>query len=279
MSKIVLIEETFVLRLRLEKVLKSIGFNEIIEFSKVGKTLESAYNRIKDASVIVIDFDYSSDLLDEVLEIVKKYHYEYNPKIIVLTQHAEYELMLKLYEKGVGEVVLKPFSDEIIKEKIVGLNNEFEKEGTIIIEESVTNVVSHGGATMLKWCKDYEIGIDAIDKEHKDIIEHFEKLYLLMKEGKGKEYYNDIIRFLNDYVEVHFSNEEKLQKSMNYDKYNEHKKLHDEFRSHVSEYIEKTDWHTISNKDLLSLNLFLKEWLINHIMVEDKKLGVFYNKR
>ncbi len=50
--------------------------------------------------------------------------------------------------------------------------------------------------TSFSWQSDFEIGIEEIDREHKTIIDSYEKLYLFMKSGRGHEYYNEMIEFL-----------------------------------------------------------------------------------
>lgn len=130
---------------------------------------------------------------------------------------------------------------------------------------------------MLTWCKEYEIGVENIDNEHKDIIENFEKLYNLMSQGHGHEFFHELASFLENYVNVHFEHEEILQKELNYPEHEAHKKLHDDFKEHVSKIILQHTEHGITNNELIKLNLFIKDWIINHILVEDKKLGRFIN--
>lgn len=273
MNKIVVIEDTIILQIRLERLISSIGTFEVVEYNRLSRSFETLYNKFYDIRVIVLDLDSRADLLDEVYSLTSNLNNTLKPKIIVLTSSVEYQLMLKLYEKGVDEILLKPFTDEVFIDKLIGLKGSGNSK-IINYDIQLNNVM--GGKTMLKWCNDFEIGIEMIDAEHKNIIDHFEKLYILMKEGKGKEYYNDLIKFLKDYVNTHFDHEEELQLKIGYINLEEHKKIHNEFRYKVEHIIERTHWHSITNKELLDLNLFIKDWLVNHIMIEDKKFGSFY---
>lgn len=128
---------------------------------------------------------------------------------------------------------------------------------------------------MLKWCKEFEVGIKKIDDEHKSIVEHFEVLYDKIRDGHGTQYYSELLDFLKMYVDSHFHNEEMLQQEIGYTGLETHKAIHEKFKKQVYELIDKSEKLQISNVDLIHLSLFIKEWLIHHILVEDKKVGLF----
>ena len=132
---------------------------------------------------------------------------------------------------------------------------------------------------MLKWCVDFEIGIEEIDNEHRKIIEQFEKLYSLMREGQGHEYYGELLVFLNAYIDEHFAHEEALQEKVDYPNFQMHKRIHDDFKIKINQLMDAHDPNDVKNKDLIELNLFIKDWLTNHILIEDKKLGNFVTSK
>lgn len=128
----------------------------------------------------------------------------------------------------------------------------------------------------LEWHESLEIGIAAIDQEHKSIVDNFVKLYELMKDGRGHEYYKDLLQFLREYVTIHFEHEEALQKRLRYPYYEDHLNHHNAFKEEVDEMIKSHQLMDVKDIDLVKLNLFIKEWLINHIMKEDMALGQYY---
>ncbi|WP_037572400.1 bacteriohemerythrin [Spirochaeta cellobiosiphila] len=119
------------------------------------------------------------------------------------------------------------------------------------------------------WNKDYDLGIGVIDSQHKKLATILNKLFEDMKDGKATEHIGETINGLLEYTEVHFSTEEKLFDSTAYPLSTEHKKEHQEFVKKVTEFKEKFD----KGNMLLSVSVmnFLKEWLLNHIAVSDKK--------
>lgn len=127
----------------------------------------------------------------------------------------------------------------------------------------------------IKWSEKYRIGIDQIDEEHQEIFEEFEKLYVLMRVGAGHSFYNEVLEFLNDYIETHLKHEEDYQLSIDYPDYELHKASHDEFRNNVIQLKEDHRMKKITNADLITLNSFLQTWLVKHILVEDMKIAAF----
>ena len=270
MSKIVLVERTNLLKLRLEKILEKLGFSEITVYEGSILKFESFLNKVGEVSVFIIDFDQFADELNEYLSAIRDSSAECKSKIVVLTSKTDVSVMATLFTKHINEIVLKPFSDEIFIEKLSRLNSIESVNGLDVIGNMLK-----GGGTMLSWCKDYEIGVEEIDNEHKGIIEHFEKLYKLMKDGHGHEYYPELINFLENYIHTHFEHEEALQKKINYTDYEIHRGLHNDFKNQVEIFISEHKESTITNIDLVKINLFIKEWLLHHILVEDKKIGTF----
>ena len=84
------------------------------------------------------------------------------------------------------------------------------------------------------WSKDYEIGHEYIDYQHRRLVEQINQLY------KDKDSYPDsplvlevFLDQLVEYTEFHFSAEELYMKEIKYKDYDEHKSLHDALRRKV----------------------------------------------
>lgn len=127
----------------------------------------------------------------------------------------------------------------------------------------------------IQWNDDFKIGSEIIDAEHKSIIDEFEKLYSYMKDGSGHDYYNEFYKFLDEYVNTHLEHEELYQKEIDYPLCKKHKALHDVFRKKIISLKESTEGRDITNKDLIDISIFVRNWFVNHILVEDKKLGEY----
>jgi len=130
--------------------------------------------------------------------------------------------------------------------------------------------------TTIEWKDSYNVRVEEIDSQHKVLIKIFNDLGNAMEEGKGKEVVKDTLNRLVDYTQFHFSAEEELMAQYEYPEYHSHKKAHDDLKKKV------IDLNGRRNDEGFVLRLeiiyFLKNWLQNHILETDKKLGAYLNK-
>lgn len=276
--KIAVVQSTEFLKLRLTNIIRKSGF-ESIDVNE--ENLKGTYNYdpiFKSANLIVFDLDNKEF---DIFAIVKSIRESINTSsipIIVLSSQADFRMLKKVIEVGANDFLTKPFSSEKFMEKIYkhASNVKFTILKTTYKDEDVDVVPDN---VKFEWNKEFELGLSEIDEEHHRIVDNFEKLYTYMKEGKGHEYYLELVDFLNDYVDNHFLHEEEYQQRIAYDKIKEHKLIHEDFKEKVREIIAASKTHEINNMDLIKLNLFIKDWLINHILIEDRKLADFVESK
>jgi hemerythrin-like metal-binding protein len=128
---------------------------------------------------------------------------------------------------------------------------------------------------LIEWNKDYSVGIEKFDNEHKKLIEIINKLNDAMKAGKSKEVLNDIISSLIRYTQTHFKNEEDFFKSSNYPEAQSHSNSHKSFVLKVADFEKRFKSNQIGlGVDVMN---FLKDWVVNHIQKEDKKYSSYKN--
>lgn len=215
MSHIVLIEQTNFLNLRLEKLFESVGFTEINVFNNALSTPDRFILTVKDFDAIIIDHDQFSLYFDSIIKSIRTIENKNRIKVIVLTSKTDIMEMTDMFIKGVDEVILKPFKDEVIIDKLKYVLHNSYYDHSSLIKKTIQDAKG-----VLSWCQDFEIGVKEIDVEHQGIIEHYEKLYNLMKSGHGHEYFPELINFLELYIGTHFAHEEKLQINVRYSEYN-----------------------------------------------------------
>lgn len=127
----------------------------------------------------------------------------------------------------------------------------------------------------ISWDENLKIGVEVIDDEHQEIVEEFDRLYALMRTGQGHNFYKMFVNFLMDYVDGHLKHEEELMALINYDGLEEQIVIHQQFKDKVVDIETKHRVGKISNKDLIEINLMTRDWLVNHIVKIDMKLGEF----
>ena len=126
---------------------------------------------------------------------------------------------------------------------------------------------------LLNWSDDLSVKVNGIDNQHKMLVNLINDLHNAMKDGKGKEKLGTILNELISYTKYHFSAEEKLMQQKNYPGYQQHKREHEVFTKKVEEFNTQFVAGSlfISNEVLL----FLKDWLVGHIKVTDKKYSPY----
>ncbi|NTV90641.1 MAG: hemerythrin family protein, partial [Clostridiales bacterium] len=148
-------------------------------------------------------------------------------------------------------------------------------ESSLAARKSILNIPEAEEDNTLIWNREFMIGVELIDREHKEIITRYSELYLAMKSGSGHENYNELLAFLSNYVHNHFMHEESLQQEIQYEHFEEHKALHREFTSKVDNLISSRKDTPVSSSDLIMINLIIKDWLLHHILIEDQRIGNF----
>jgi hemerythrin-like metal-binding protein len=127
--------------------------------------------------------------------------------------------------------------------------------------------------SILAWTDDLKINIKEIDSQHQNLVTLVNKLYDAMKIGKGKDVLAPILSELINYTEYHFSTEESLMKNHNYPVFLEHEQEHKKLVSSVLDFDRKFKKGEITVS--MELFKFLNNWLVEHILGVDKKMGVF----
>lgn len=128
---------------------------------------------------------------------------------------------------------------------------------------------------MVLWKDEYTVGIPAIDEQHEKLFDIANRISELLANELLVDKYDHIIAVLNelrDYTVEHFAAEEAYMLKHKYRKFLSHKALHHEF----IEKINTVDLNQIDNEQNLYLKEilnFVTEWLISHILQEDKQIG------
>lgn len=112
--------------------------------------------------------------------------------------------------------------------------------------------------------------VDAMDEEHKKLIEIMNRLYDRNENKADKNELVEIVRELVSWTVIHIEHEEEFFDTLPYSHAEVHKKIH-------RELIERLKGHQadFEKADVLSPTFlhFLKTWLTAHIMGIDTKYG------
>ena len=118
---------------------------------------------------------------------------------------------------------------------------------------------------------DLETGNALIDSEHRQLFAAINDLMDACAAGQGRAMLDKTVKFLNDYVRKHFSDEESLQKKSAYPNFAAHKQFHETYRQQLLAASQNMTAEA-SIQAVAELNR-LAGVLVSHIRREDRKLA------
>ena len=124
---------------------------------------------------------------------------------------------------------------------------------------------------MFELTKEYETGIDKIDKEHRRLFELADECYNLLKEDVCNNKYEKVKKVINelkDYAKFHFNEEEKLMESVRHKQIFTHKLQHDYFIEKV-DAIDIDDIQSNQDQYIIDILTFIVAWIRQHILSKD----------
>jgi len=129
---------------------------------------------------------------------------------------------------------------------------------------------------LLTWSDNYSVGVAAIDSQHKALVDTLNQLHDGMMKGQAASVTGPLLMKMVDYTRNHFADEEKLMAQTKYPSLQQHHAHHVDLTKQVEDFVGRYDRGEITlNVKLLN---FLRDWLTNHILKEDKEYGPWMNK-
>ncbi len=122
---------------------------------------------------------------------------------------------------------------------------------------------------MIEWSDKYSVGISKIDYEHKQFIDIINKAIATKEHNDNPEELKEILYGITTHKTIHFSTEETFMTEFDYPEYKSHLEEHSDFCKKMIAYCNR-----VSDGDYQIVNeilVYLKQWLVNHILVTDKK--------
>ena len=126
----------------------------------------------------------------------------------------------------------------------------------------------------VQWSEVYSVQYKAIDDQHKELVRMTNELLGACKKGSNKAdtFFMKTIQGAVNYAKTHFATEEVYMDKVAYPEYQLHKKEHEGF---VEEVLRQLKIFEEGKSEPIEFAGFLKNWLLNHIAVSDKKYAPY----
>jgi hemerythrin len=121
---------------------------------------------------------------------------------------------------------------------------------------------------LFQWRDEYSMKVASIDAQHCKLVEMLNALHDGMASGTGKEKLAPLLDGLIQYTATHFAHEEDYFAKYAYPEAEKHTEEHQKLVKQVLSFKEKFDAGRANIN--MELMIFLKDWLIHHILGSDK---------
>jgi hemerythrin len=131
---------------------------------------------------------------------------------------------------------------------------------------------------------DLNLGIGELDDQHQVFFLHVVGLRRALIEGRGgREKLMKTLRFLDTFIEEHFSAEEKFMRRYNYPGILLHKTEHQAFIRSVAEFrqtaLDLDARGEVTSFLTIEVMRHLEQWLTEHIRTLDRKMADYLHER
>lgn len=124
--------------------------------------------------------------------------------------------------------------------------------------------------TLLQWKDEYSVGIEAVDHEHKELIDLINRLHAEFDAVDAKltvpAFFGDLLKGIS----AHFALEEKFMRDHGYGRLDPHKNDHERLLDELREIMDA--FENAEEIDAVELSLRLDAWFTRHFRTHDAEL-------
>lgn len=130
--------------------------------------------------------------------------------------------------------------------------------------------------TLLQWQSQYSVGIDAMDYEHRQMIDLINELYVELKDRRDSVAIEQFLGDIHSAISMHFALEERIMQDAAYEEYEAHKDDHEDLLDQIRSMMDTFSRN--SDEGFVELEQRLSDWFARHFSSFDArmhgKLGV-----
>ena len=130
---------------------------------------------------------------------------------------------------------------------------------------------------LFRWGPHYKLGVETIDFQHEQLAELLNRLNTSWRTDEGRAMQRALLGMLVDSVKEHFRTEEALMEEIGYPDLELHRNAHKFLAAQVLEF--QAEFNARRTNLSESMMTYLKDWLRDHMLTVDKKMGTFIRKK
>lgn len=123
----------------------------------------------------------------------------------------------------------------------------------------------------LQWDPAWETGVPKIDRQHRELVARLQRLLEACRAGAGPGETQDLLLYVSQYVDFHFTAEEELMVRTDYPDRASHMEVHAGLRDRVADLLHQDMAGAAATT--ANLKVILQDWLVDHLSTLDRKLA------
>ncbi len=131
----------------------------------------------------------------------------------------------------------------------------------------------------IEWNSSFAIGVGNVDAQHQELFRRVNELMLGMSEGRGRETAGGLVRFLEEYVQFHFGDEQAEMTRVRYPAFEAHVKEHQAFIADLAELRRALGEEGATASLTVAVNNRVCKWLVEHVLRADRSFSAFYKRQ
>jgi len=122
----------------------------------------------------------------------------------------------------------------------------------------------------MQWNENFETGIEKIDSQHRELFRKLDQLELDLYSGRAKLEIQRTIDFLEEYINTHFEDEEKIMIEAGVPEFGKHREQHKHFMQILRDFRIEFEKKGADSYLAIRIEKELRSWWENHILKTDK---------
>jgi hemerythrin-like metal-binding protein len=154
-------------------------------------------------------------------------------------------------------------------------NAVLSAEMTKLAANAISTSQPSGQDIGLDWSDMLSVGIPAMDAQHQELFARINKLLrAMLATGQGGDV-PGLAAFIGEYVDRHFSDEERLMRDMGFPQLLAHQAAHEAFKKEFRDIGQRVVSETPNAVLLIAIQDKVVDWLLRHIGGADKRYGEY----